>query len=190
MIIQEIIPKKKACAFFSLHVILTDMKKIPKTNAMRILDQAKIAYRIQSYEIDKPDHDYGLSVAKLLHQDPSRVFKTLITQTADHHIYVFALPVLCELDLKKGARAVNEKSLTLVPVKEIFSLSGYVRGGCSIIGMKKNYPTVFHDSALSYDTVFFSGGKIGIQLEANPQELISLLNATSADIIRLKRSKD
>ena len=110
--------------------------------------------------------------------------------SADHHIYVFALPVLCELDLKKGARAVNEKSLTLVPVKEIFSLSGYVRGGCSIIGMKKNYPTVFHDSALSYDTVFFSGGKIGIQLEANPQELISLLNATSADIIRLKRSKD
>lgn len=160
------------------------MKKIVKTNAMRILDQAGISYRVQCYEASSPLRDYGSSVASLLAEDPRRVFKTLITQAWNHHVYVFVLPVDCELDLKKSAKAVNEKNLSLVPVKDILSLSGYVRGGCSPIGMKKNYPTILHESALCYETIFFSGGKIGVQLEMDPQAMIKLLGAQSADIVR------
>lgn len=159
------------------------MKKILKTNAMRILDQAMIPYRTYYYEHDAPDHDYGLTIAALLNEDPRRVFKTLITQTPDHRIYVFALPVDCELDLKKSAKAVRAKRLALVPVSAIYSLSGYVRGGCSMIGMKKQYPTLIHQSALDYKTIFFSGGKIGIQLEADPRAVINLLKAQCADLV-------
>ncbi len=166
-----------------VHVILTDMKKLAKTNAMRILDQAKIPYHIQCFEQDQPDRDYGLSIAAMLNEDPNRVFKTLITETNDHHVFVFALPVNCELDLKKAARAVQVKSLALVPVKSIFALSGYVRGGCSIIGMKKQYPTIIHESALRYETIFISGGKIGVQLEANPHAMMAFIKAQSADIV-------
>lgn len=158
------------------------MKKTVKTNAMRILDQAKITYHIRTYPMNEAHRDYGLSIAAQLNEDPRRVFKTLITQAPSHHIYVFVIPVGCTLNNKRSAKLVKEKSLDLVPVKELFSLSGYVRGGCSPIGMKKSYPTILHESALAYDSIWISGGKIGVQLEINPQALMTLIRAQSGDV--------
>ena len=152
-----------------------------KTNAMRMLDRAGIPYRTWSYDHGDGKID-GLSVAAKLGQDPDRVFKTLVTRGTSGGYFVFVIPVALELDLKKAARAVGEKSVAMIPVAEINKVTGYIRGGCSPVGMKKRYPTVFDRRAESLPTVIVSGGRIGSQLEASPAALMHLLAATAAEI--------
>ena len=155
--------------------------KEEKTNVMRTLDQKKIPYTAHSYDPDGPID--GVSVAQTLGQPPERVFKTLVTKAASGAYYVFDIPVAGNLDLKKAARAVGEKSVAMLPQKELLGLTGYVHGGCSPVGMKKQLPTVFHETALLYDTICVSAGKIGAQVECRPDDLIALLRAKTADII-------
>ena len=155
--------------------------KEEKTNVMRTLDQKKIPYTAHSYDPDGPID--GVSVAQTLGQSVERVFKTLVTKAASGAYYVFDIPVAENLDLKKAARAVGEKSVAMLPQKELLGLTGYVHGGCSPVGMKKQFPTVFHETALLYDTICVSAGKIGAQVECSPQALIALLRAKTADII-------
>lgn len=151
---------------------------------MRMLDQANISYQVHTYEHQKGDSVDGLYVAKQLGQDEKRVFKTLITRTPTNQYYVFVVPVEHELDLKKCAKAVKEKSIAMIHVKEINQVSGYIRGGCSPLAMKKQFPTIFHESCLQYKTIYVSAGKIGTQIELNPSELISLIHASYADLIK------
>ena len=155
--------------------------KEEKTNVMRTLEQKKLPYTAHSYDPDGPID--GVSVAQTLGQPPERVFKTLVTRAASGAYYVFDIPVAENLDLKKAARAVGEKSVAMLPQKELLGLTGYVHGGCSPVGMKKQLPTVFHETALLYDTICVSAGKIGAQVECSPQALIALLRAKTADII-------
>ena len=161
-------------------------QKEEKTNVMRILDQKKIPYTARFYEEDRgPEgtREYGVHVARALGQDPARGFKTLAARGASKGIYVFEVPVGENLDLKKAAKAVGEKSIELLHVAEIQTVTGYVRGGCSPVGMKKQYPTVFHETALEYETIYISAGRIGAQVELAPQALVELLRAEVADII-------
>lgn len=150
-----------------------------KTNVMRILDQKKIKHN----EFEYPHKDTpinGEEVALLLNQDPNKVFKTLVTKGKS--FYVFMVPVNKNLDLKKACKAVGEKSLTLLPVKDLLATTGYVRGGCSPIGMKKNFRTVCDIQALHFDTIIFSAGKIGYQVEMNPHDLESVCRVEFYDI--------
>ena len=161
-------------------------QKEEKTNVMRVLDQKKIPYTAHFYEDSQgPEgtREYGVHVAQALGQDPARGFKTLVARGASKGVYVFEVPVAENLDLKKAARAVGEKSIQLLPVAEINAVTGYIRGGCSPVGMKKLYPTVLHETALDYDTIYISAGKIGAQVELAPQALLALLGASTADII-------
>lgn len=153
-----------------------------KTNAMRMLDSAKVSYETYTYESDG-DFD-GQSVAKKIGKDPAQVFKTLVTASPSKNYYVFVLPVLNELDLKAAAKAVGEKSVEMIAVKDINKVTGYIRGGCSPIGMKKQFVTVIDDSCLLFDTIIFSAGKIGYQLEVSPQALVTLIGAKCEKIIR------
>lgn len=153
-----------------------------KTNVMRVLEQKKIKYIPHSYPHGDAPVD-GVTVAQLIGKEPERVFKTLVLRGASKGIYVFDIPVAAELDLKKAAKAVGEKSVAMIHVSEITPLTGYVRGGCSPVGMKKQYKTVFHESALALDTIVVSAGKIGAQVEVDPNELITLVRGTAADII-------
>lgn len=161
-------------------------EKENKTNVMRILDQKKIPYTARFYEEgDGPEgtREYGVHVARALGQDPARGFKTLAARGASGGFYVFEVPVAENLDLKKAARAVGEKSVELLHVAEINAVTGYIRGGCSPIGMKKQYPTVFHETVRNYDSVYISAGKIGAQVELSPEDLLKLLRAKTADLI-------
>ena len=160
---------------------MSKKKKEEKTNVMRTLEQRKIPYTAHTYPADGPVD--GVSVARSLGQDPGHVFKTLVTKSAGGNYYVFDIPVAENLDLKKAARAVGEKSVDMLPQKELLPLTGYVHGGCSPIGMKKQFPTVFHASVLQCETVMVSAGKIGFQVECRPVELLSLIEADTADII-------
>ena len=155
--------------------------KEEKTNVMRTLEQKKIPYTAHSYDPEGPID--GVSVAQTLGQPPERVFKTLVTKGASGAYYVFDIPVAENLDLKKAARAVEEKSIAMLPQKELLGLTGYVHGGCSPVGMKKQFPTVFHETAAEYDTICVSAGKIGYQVECDPKALLTLLRAGTADII-------
>ena len=153
---------------------------------MRILDKHGIPYTAHVYEeTESPlgDREYGMHIAKKLGQDVSRVYKTLVARGASGQLHVFCIPVAESLDLKKAARAAGEKSVELIAVKELLPLSGYVRGGCSPIGMKKRYPTVFHDAAADCGTIFVSAGKLGAQVELAPEALLGLVGAQTADII-------
>jgi len=152
-----------------------------KTNAMRLLDAAGISYTAHTYDASDGSID-GVSVARKLGEDPEKVFKTLVTVGASKNYYVFVLPVVAELDLKKAARAVKEKSIEMIPVKDINKITGYIRGGCSPIGMKKEYRTVVDETAILYDTIIFSGGKIGFQIEMAPDDLFDLIGADVTDI--------
>ena len=145
-----------------------------KTNAMRILDRAKLPYAMRTYEVTDGAID-GVSVAKKIGEDPARVFKTLVTMGHSRKYYVFVLPVAEELDLKAAAKSVREKSVELIPVAEIQRVTGYIRGGCSPIGMKKPYGTRVDESAKGFGTIFFSGGRIGTQIEMNAEALCSLI---------------
>jgi len=157
-------------------------QKEEKTNVMRVLEQRAIPYTPHAYPHEEGIAVDGVTVARSLGQDPECVFKTLVARGASKGIYVFCIPVAENLDLKKAARAVGEKSIEMVAVKEINALTGYVRGGCSPVGMKKQYPTVFHETAEIVDTIMVSAGKIGYQVELAPDALIGLVGGTLADI--------
>lgn len=159
-------------------------KKTAKTNVMRQLDRAKIAYEIREYPHEEGVAVDGVTVARSLGQEPGSVFKTLVTRGASGGYYVFDVPVDGELDLKKAARAVGEKSVAMLHVTELLPLTGYVRGGCSPVGMKKQFPTVFHDSARHYDRIAVSAGKIGLQVLAAPGDLCRLVGGRFADVIK------
>ena len=161
-------------------------KKDEKTNVMRILDQKKVPYTPHFYEEGQgPEgtREYGVHVAQALGQDPRRAFKTLVAKGASGGYYVFDIPTPDSLDLKKAARAAGEKSIELLPVKDITAVTGYIRGGCSPVGMMKRYPTVFHETALDFETIYISAGKIGAQVEVEPGTLLALLRAETADIV-------
>ncbi|MDO4270331.1 MAG: Cys-tRNA(Pro) deacylase [Eubacteriales bacterium] len=152
-----------------------------KTNVMRVLEQHKIAYTPHAYPHGKEAVD-GVSVAALLGQDVRQVFKTLVARGKSGGYHVFVIPVAKELDLKKAAKAAGEKSVELVHVKELLGLTGYVRGGCSPVGMKKAFPTVFDESVQSLPSVMVSAGKIGWQIECAPDDLLALVRAESAPL--------
>ena len=158
-------------------------KKEEKTNVMRVLDQKKIPYTPHTYPHGEGEAPDGESVARSLGQDPAAVFKTLVTKGASGSYYVFDVPVTATLDLKKAARAVGEKSIAMLPSKELLPLTGYVHGGCSPVGMKKQFPTVFHESALGQDAIYVSAGKVGFQVELAPADLMKLVGAVAADVI-------
>ena len=151
-----------------------------KTNVMRVLEQKNIPYTAHAY--DQLAGTDGASVAKQLGQDPAAVFKTLVARGASGGLYVFDIPVGDSLDLKKAARAVGEKSVAMLAQKELLPLTGYVHGGCSPVGMKKQYPTVFDETAELFDTICVSAGKIGFQVELDPAALIALVGGTTADL--------
>ncbi|MBP3311333.1 MAG: Cys-tRNA(Pro) deacylase [Butyricicoccus sp.] len=156
--------------------------KETKTNVMRILEQHKIPYTPHEYPHGKEAVD-GITVAKLMGQDPAQVFKTLVARGKSGGIYVFVIPVAEELNLKKAAKAVGEKAMEMIHVKELLGLTGYVRGGCSPVGLKKPYPVTIHESANGIPSIIVSAGKIGYQIETAPADLIALVNAQTADII-------
>ncbi|SHF00223.1 Cys-tRNA(Pro) deacylase [Clostridium fallax] len=154
-----------------------------KTNAMRILDKDKIDYEVLTYD-NKDGKIDGVSVACKIGKDVKIVYKTLVTQGNSKEFYVFVIPVEAELDLKKGARASGEKKIEMIHVKDINKNTGYIRGGCSPIGMKKLYKTFIHSDAEELDNIIISGGKIGIQIELNPKELLKVVNGTFFDVIK------
>ncbi len=158
-------------------------KKEEKTNVMRLLEQKKIPYVPHTYDPgDGPPPD-GMTVARSLDQLPAAVFKTLVTRGASGAYYVFPIPVMDTLDLKKAARAVGEKSVAMLPAKELLPLTGYVHGGCSPVGMKKLFPTVFHQTALDHAAICVSAGKVGFQVEVDPAALIALVRGRTANLV-------
>lgn len=150
---------------------------------MRILESEGIKFTPYQYEPDK-DHVDGLTVAQKLGQDPKQVFKTLVTVAPDKNYYVFVVPVEHELNLKKCAKAVGVKSVDMIHVKDINKITGYIRGGCSPVGMKKQFVTTFDESCLNFDSIIFSGGRIGSQVEVDIEAVINFLHANIADIIK------
>ena len=152
-----------------------------KTNVMRVLEQHKIAYTAHEYPHGKDAVD-GVTVAQLLGQNVEQVFKTLVARGKSGGYHVFVIPVAKELDLKKAAKAAGEKSVEMVHVKELLGLTGYVRGGCSPVGMKKAFPTVFDESVVGLPSVIVSAGKIGYQIECTPADLIGLVRGKTAPI--------
>ena len=158
-------------------------EKETKTNVMRILDKAGISYIAKSYEHRDDEPFDGASVARSLGEDPAEVFKTLVTRGKSGDYFVFVLPVEQELDLKAAARSVGEKSVEMLHVKDINKVTGYIRGGCSPIGMKKQFVTVIDSSAESLDTFHVSGGKRGTQVELSPRDLAGLIGAKFENIV-------
>lgn len=157
------------------------MAKVEKTNVMRILDQKKINYK--SYEYSDTEAISGVEVAEVLGENPNQVFKTLVTVGATKTNYVFMIPVHKELDLKKAAKAVSEKSIAMIKSKELLPLTGYIHGGCSPIGMKKQFRTVVDMSATDFETILFSAGKIGFQVEVALADLQKVVRCEMADVV-------
>lgn len=157
-------------------------KKISKTNAMRILDSNKISYEVREYPTD--GSLAAVDVAVSLGQPAQKVFKTLVTTDGNHGYYVFCLPGNEELDLKKAAQAAGVKKIEMLKQKDLLPLTGYIHGGCSPVGMKKVFPTTMDESALNWDTVYVSGGKIGLQIEIDPRDLTKLLQVQYVSIIK------
>lgn len=155
-------------------------QKEEKTNVMRVLEQKGVAYTPHTYPTDGSID--GASVAGYLGQDPECVFKTLVARGASGGYYVFDIPVEDTLDLKKAAKAVGEKSIAMLHSRDLLPLTGYVHGGCSPIGMKKQFPTVFHETAEILDTIMVSAGKIGFQVELSPADLIELVGGSTEDV--------
>ena len=157
-------------------------KKEIKTNAMRILDRMKISYTYETYECD--EFTDGIQVADKLNLDHRRVFKTLVTTGKTGNHYVFVIPIEDEIDFKKAAKAVGEKSLEMLHLKDLTKVTAYVRGGCTSIGMKKNFPTVIQESARDFDEIYVSGGKLGMQIKLAPADLKKAANAEFGDVVR------
>ncbi len=156
------------------------MKNNDKTNVMRVLDSKKIAYISHSYEPDATMT--GEEIAKALGEDADKVFKTLVTQGKSGGYYVFVIPVKAELDLKKAAKAAGEKSIAMIKQKDLLPLTGYVHGGCSPVGMKKQFPTFVHETAQGMEKMFVSAGKVGFQVDLSPEDLMSVVRMEFADI--------
>lgn len=156
------------------------MKKLEKTNVMRILDQKHINYSVHDYS--DTDMISGLDVASVLNQDPNVVFKTLVTISKSGNYYVFLVPVSSNLDLKKASKSVNEKSIEMIRSKDLLPLTGYIHGGCSPVGMKKQFRTIIDISAKNNDKIYFSAGKIGYQIETTLEELSKVINYELYDI--------
>ncbi len=157
------------------------MGKELKTNAMRILDKAKISYEINTYECD--EFKDGISIAHKLNQNPAQSFKTLVAVGKTGNYYVFVIPVDKELNLKICAKAVGEKSVELIAVKDINKITGYIRGGCTPLGMKKLYKTVIDSSAQGFDKIIISGGRIGAQIFINPNDLVKVIKGKYENIV-------
>ena len=147
----------------------------------RTFDKNKVKYRINTYECD--EFKDGISIADMLGQPYERSFKTLVTVGKSRNYYVFVIPIAEELDMKKAAKAVSEKNIEMIHVKEINNITGYIRGGCTPVGMKKNYMTVIHESVNDFDEIIVSGGKIGVQILLSPIDLIQVTGAVTGDII-------
>ncbi|MBR3552224.1 MAG: Cys-tRNA(Pro) deacylase [Clostridia bacterium] len=154
--------------------------KQPKTNAMRMLETAGVPHRVNRYDCD--EFIDGVHIADQLGQPHERSFKTLVTSAKSGAHYVFVLPIAEELDLKKAAKAVGEKNVELLHVKDIRAVTGYIRGGCTPVGMKKQFPTVLDETALQFDEIIISGGMLGTQIFLDPRDLAALLHATVTDI--------
>lgn len=156
-------------------------EKDTKTNAMRILDRNHVKYRTVTYEC----HEFidGKTIADMLGQDYAMSFKTLVTKAKSGNYYVFVIPIVRELDLKKAAKSVEEKSVEMIHVKDINKVTGYIRGGCTPLGMKKQYTTVIHKSAEEFGEIIISGGRIGSQIIMNPDDLIKLTEGKYDDIV-------
>lgn len=157
------------------------MGKEVKTNAVRILDRNKVEYELNKYECD--DFKDGVSIADMLEQSYDMSFKTLVTVGKSGKYYVFAIPVDKEINMKKAAKEVGEKNIEMVHVKDINAITGYIRGGCTPIGMKKNYPTVINESAKEHEKIIVSGGRLGLQIILKPDDLVKVTNGRYADII-------
>ena len=157
-------------------------KKEVKTNAMRILDRLKINYKYEEYECD--EFTDGIQVADMLGLDHSIVYKTLVTTGKSGGHYVFVIPIEEEIDFKKAAKVVGEKSLEMLPLKELTKVTGYVRGGCTSVGMKKQFPTVIQEEAKALSRMYVSGGKLGMQIELAPEDLKKAANASFEDVTR------
>ena len=153
-----------------------------KTNAVRLVQQAGIPCREELYEFDENDLN-GNHAANAIGFPPEQVFKTLVARGAKNGIMVFCIPVCCELDLKKAAKAAGDKSVEMLPVKELLGVTGYIRGGCSPVGMKKKYPTFFDEVCLLFEEIAVSAGERGHQMILPPQELVRLVGAELVDII-------
>ncbi|MGN0060296.1 MAG: Cys-tRNA(Pro) deacylase [Coriobacteriales bacterium] len=156
-------------------------KKENKTNAMRILDAAGVDHQIHAFEADGTMT--GVEIAQMLGEEPEHVFKTLVTIGKSKEHYVFMVPVAEELDLKKAAKAAGEKSIEMVKSRELFDLTGYVHGGCSPLGMKKFFTTFIDETCVLFDTILFSGGRIGTQIEMSFDDLASVIDITPVDLV-------
>ena len=157
------------------------MKNNDKTNVMRVLDGRKISYAVHTYEPDATMS--GQEIAALLNEDADKVFKTLVTQGKSGQYYVFVVPVKEELDLKKAAKAAGEKAVSMIKQKELLPLTGYVHGGCSPIGMKKQFPTFIHETAKQHEKIMVSAGKVGFQIELSPDDLAEIAGCRFAGIV-------
>ncbi|MBR4163294.1 MAG: Cys-tRNA(Pro) deacylase [Solobacterium sp.] len=158
-------------------------KKEAKTNAMRMVENAGISYIEHTYDTGDGLLD-GMTVAEKTHQDPDKVFKTLVTQGDDRNYYVFVIPVVSRLDLKACARAAGVKSVEMIPQKDLLKITGYIHGGCSPVGMKKQFPTYYDETIILFDTILVSGGRIGLQMEINPEDLMTLTNGKTAQLTK------
>lgn len=157
------------------------MGKETKTNAVRILERNKISYELITYECD--EFIDGLHTAEMIGAPVEQSYKTLVMQGKSKQYYVFVIPIAREVDLKAAARAVSEKSVEMIHVKDLTTITGYVRGGCSPLGMKKQFPTVIDETAQIYDDIYISGGRIGTTIRLNPNDLAKVVNAKFADIL-------
>lgn len=153
-----------------------------KTNAVRILESRNIHFTTESYEVSEDELD-AVSVARKIGMDPDMVFKTLVARNESNRLFVFVIPGSCELDLKKAARASGSKKIEMIKVKELFDLTGYIRGGCSPIGMKKPFPTFIDETSLLFDLISISAGVRGTQILVSPTDLITAIPAETADLI-------
>lgn len=157
-------------------------EKVQKTNAMRELDRAGISYEVREFEETDVSRGVGMRIAEQLGEDPDSSLKTLVCVAPSGDHVVCCIPVPCEVDLKKAAAAAGEKSLSLMPIKDLEAVTGYVRGGCTPIGMKKPFPTLIDETAQLYDEVGVSGGRRGLSIRLSPDDLVAFLGATLADI--------
>ena len=159
------------------------MKKIAKTNAARLLDRTKVDYELVAYEVDENDLSAG-HLAATIGEDVNQVFKTLVLFGEKTKHFVCVVPGDSEVDLKKAARVSGNKKVDLIAMKELLPTTGYIRGGCSPIGMKKPFPTFFHESCMLYEHIFVSAGQRGLQFKISPQALVDFVDATVCDIIK------
>jgi Cys-tRNA(Pro)/Cys-tRNA(Cys) deacylase len=159
------------------------MANMTKTNAARLLERAKIPFTLVPYPVDE-DHLEAQHIADVLGEDINRVFKTIVLHGDRKGYFVCVVPGNAEIDLKKAAKAIGDKKVDLIHVKELLPLTGYIRGGCSPVGMKKQFPTIFHITATNFDNIFVSAGMRGLQFSLNPQQLITFVRAQVCDIIK------